>query len=103
MFTPHRRVVSANRMIDPEDNKVAAATFLKALVAGRVPRKRVDCLIYDRTCRLTKSMKATGTFRQVKHYAIDKLHGQKHDKHCDCNPLTNRCLSNRLKGVVRMR
>jgi hypothetical protein len=96
------RVVAVNRMVDPEDNKVAEATFHKALVAGRVPRKRVDCLIYDRMCRLSESMKATGKFRQVKHYAIDKLHGRKHDHQCACNPKTNCRLSHRLEGVNTM-
>ena len=85
-------VAAATVMTAPEDNRVAINTFAKALKKFT----RVNCLVYDRMCKLMQAAAKMDEFKNIKSWSIDKFHAQKHKAGCKCNPLRVRKLTVRL-------
>ena len=92
-------VAAATTMYDPENNDIAEQTFARALNGGRRVRRQVNCLVYDRMCKLKPHLQGKPSFRNIRHFAVDKLHGKKHGVRCACNPEHVPSLKRRFRGV----
>ena len=88
-------IAAATVMTSPENNSVAIGTFAKALKRFT----RVNCLVYDRMCKLKKAASKKNEFKRIKFWAVDKFHGTKHGESCECNPEYVRALKARVAKV----
>jgi hypothetical protein len=90
-----RRIVSVSMMHKPECNDTAIGALER--VIHTYPK--VNVLIYDRACKLMPQATKRSRLRQIKTWAVDKMHGRKHTKGCKCNPHTVKKIWNRLRGI----
>ena len=69
----------------PENNDFALDELEK--VVERYPH--VNCFIYDRTCKIQKSvLQRKKKLWKIRTYATDKFHGARHKQNCAANPFT---------------
>ena len=61
-------VASAIVMPAPEDNRVAIDTFARALKLFT----GVNCLVYDKMCKLAQAAAKKDEFKNIKSWSIDK-------------------------------
>ena len=59
----------------------------------------VDLIIYDRACKIVKEFSALPAFARIKTFAVDKMHGLRHNKRCLCSPWNHRRIMTRLRGL----
>ena len=76
----------------PEDNRVAIDTFARALKLFT----GVNCLVYDRMCKLTQAAAKMDEFKNIRSWSMSKFHAQKHKPGCKCNPIRIRKLAVRF-------
>jgi hypothetical protein len=92
---PSGRIVTCVSMEDPENNDVVTSAFTRALKN----HPSVNCVVYDRACSWADSVCKTPEFKNVKYYAVDKFHGERHGKKCKRSPKNIVALRRRLKNV----
>ena len=60
---------------------------------------KMNCLVYDRMCKLKPSMSKKEEFRGNKTWAVDEFHSAQHSSSCKCNSKVVRKNANRLRNV----
>ena len=89
------RVVGVSPIEQPENKAMVVKLFSDIL--PNFPK--VDCLIYDRMCRILPAMTTNTAFGKIKYFVVDRFHAKKHSADCPCSPINVKRLGRRIKGV----
>jgi hypothetical protein len=89
------RILSISAMEAPENNQVAFEAVER--VIRLYPN--MDCIVYDRACKMLPAARQRPLLKQVKTFAVDKFHAQNHGATCRCSPLNVRRIRTRLRDV----
>lgn len=90
-----RRVLAMTPLTSPENNQVAIDTVEKLTKVY----PNLNCVIYDRSCRLEPSVKKSGLFPTIKYWPVDKFHACHHKTTCPNNPLQVLRLKRRVSKI----
>ena len=60
---------------------------------------KVNCVLYDRACRILKKACARKTLGKIRYWCVDKFHARGHCDGCKCSPLVHSDLAKRVKNV----
>ena len=89
------RILSVVSQFEPEGNDTVNVALEKVLM--HYPK--ANTFIYDRNCAYAPSASKRPALKQLKFYAIDRMHGAKHNKRCKHAPQNSKRLRRRLNGV----
>ena len=87
------RILSISAMDAPENNQVAFEAVER--VIRLYPN--MDCIVYDRACEMLPAARQRPLLKQVKMFAVDKFHAQKHGATRRCSPLKVRRIHTRFR------
>eukprot|EP00972_Heterocapsa_arctica_P085518 12602789-Heterocapsa_arctica.AAC.1 len=69
-----QRILSIADMVDPENNQVVFEAVERVIRTYR----NMDCIVYDRACKMMPAAGERPLLKQVKTFAVDKFHALNH-------------------------